>query len=193
MVVRRNEVEMRVLDASEVKIKGVHNLQNAMAASLAAFEMGIPLASIADTLRSFPGVEHRLEPVREIGGISFVNDSKATNVDSVWYALQSFTSPIILLLGGREKGNDYERLVPLVRQHVRSIVAIGESADKVTNAFSAIVPVRTAQSMGEAVRLASGGAQRGDIVLLSPACASFDWFQNYEHRGRAFKEEVMKL
>ncbi len=185
--------ETKVLPVSSVKIRGIHNLQNAMAALLASAEMGVPIESIGTTLKSFPGVEHRLEPVREFQGISFVNDSKATNVDSVWYALQSFTSPIVLLLGGRDKGNDYKRLLPLVKQHVRSIVALGESAGTVVSAFTGTVPVRTAASMKDAVRIAAEEARRGDVVLLSPACASFDWFENYEHRGRIFKQEVGAL
>lgn len=185
--------ETKVLPVASVKIRGIHNLQNAMAASLASAEMGVPIESIGATLKSFPGVEHRLEPVREFQGVSFVNDSKATNVDSVWYALQSFTSPIVLLLGGRDKGNDYGRLLPLVKQHVRSIVALGESAGKVVSAFTGTVPVRTASSMKDAVRIAAEEARRGDVVLLSPACASFDWFENYEHRGRIFKQEVGAL
>ena len=182
-----------VLPVSEIRIRGSHNLQNAMAASLAAVEMGIPVGSVAETLRTFPGVEHRLEPVREYRAVSYVNDSKATNVDSVWYALQSFTAPIVLLLGGRDKGNDYSRLLPLVREHVRMIVAIGESAGKVEDAFGGTVPVRVASSMKEAVGLSAAGAHPGDVVLLSPACASFDWFENYEHRGRVFKTEVAAL
>jgi len=182
-----------VISASKILIKGVHNLQNAMAASLAAAEMGISVESIGETLKTFPGVEHRLEPVRDHQGVSYVNDSKATNIDSVWYALQSFTSPIILLLGGRDKGNDYERLLPLAKQHVRVIIALGESAYKIVEAFTGTVPVLTAGSMKEAVRMSAEEARRGDVVLLSPACASFDWFDNYEHRGRVFKEEVRAL
>ncbi|MBP1653903.1 MAG: UDP-N-acetylmuramoylalanine/D-glutamate ligase, partial [Bacteroidetes bacterium] len=131
--------------------------------------------------------------VRELDGVSYVNDSKATNVDAVWYALQSFTSPIVVLVGGRDKGNDYGRLMEPVKKHVRAIVAIGESAGTVRAAFTGVVPLTVAGSMEEAVHAARGIAQRGDVVLLSPACASFDWFQNYEHRGRVFKEIVMGM
>ena len=182
-----------VLAVDAISIPGVHNRYNAMAATLAARACGAGMASLRATLKNFKGVEHRLEFVRERGGVRFVNDSKATNVDSVWYALQSFTSPIVLLLGGRDKGNDYGRLEELVRTHVKAIVAIGESAAKVQAFFETLVPTRTASSMAEAVRLAAGSAARGDVVLLSPACASFDWFENYEHRGRVFKELVMNL
>lgn len=182
-----------LIQADALSIRGAHNLLNAMAAALAAAVMGIPPASIRATLRNFKGVEHRLEFVRELNGITFVNDSKGTNVDSVWYALQSFRQPLVLLLGGRDKGNDYGRLRELVREHVRSIVAIGESAEKVRQAFADTVPVVVCGSMEEAVRTAQLQARQGDVVLLSPACASFDWFENYEHRGRVFKELVNKL
>jgi UDP-N-acetylmuramoylalanine--D-glutamate ligase len=114
-------------------------------------------------------------------------------VDAVWYDLQSFGSPIVLLLGGRDKGNDYSRLTELVRKHVRAVVAIGESSEKVRAAFAPVLPLATAGSMEEAVRSARGYAHRGDVVLLSPACASFDWFDNYEHRGRVFKDIVMGM
>lgn len=179
-----------ILPVSEIGIRGAHNLENAMAATLAGRALGVSAASIRATLKNFKGVEHRLEFVRELDGVSYVNDSKATNVDAVWYALQSFTSPIVVLLGGRDKGNDYSRLMDPVREHVRAMVAIGESAEKVRTAFTGVVPLAVAGSMDEAIRSARGMAQRGDVVLLSPACASFDWFENYEHRGRVFKELV---
>lgn len=182
-----------LLDAGGISLKGAHNLYNTMAASLVAKACRIPTASLRATLRNFKGVEHRLEFVRELDGVVYVNDSKATNVDSVWYALQSFTSPIILLLGGRDKGNDYSRLAGLVRNNVRVILAIGESAAKVEAAFTGMVPVVVCGSMSDAVRTGRRVSVRGDVVLLSPACASFDWFQNYEHRGKVFKDAVMEL
>jgi len=182
-----------VVEAADISIRGTHNLYNAMAATLSAQVMGVSTASIRATLRDFKGVEHRLEFVRTLNGITYINDSKATNVDSVWYALQSYSAPLILLLGGRDKGNDYTRLQDLVRKHVKAIVAIGESADKVRSSFAGIVPVDTAASMEEAVSMATRRAARGDMVLLSPACASFDWFTNYEHRGKVFKEIVGAL
>lgn len=189
----RNGVESEVIAVDAMSIPGMHNLYNGMAAALSATVMGIPTASIRATLRNFKGVEHRLEFVREVNGVAYINDSKATNVDSVWYALQSYDRPIVLFLGGRDKGNDYARLFDLVRKHVRAIIAIGESADKVTRAFSGIVGVTTAANMGEAVQMAARTAQAGDVVLLSPACASFDWFENYEHRGNVFKQLVGEL
>jgi UDP-N-acetylmuramoylalanine--D-glutamate ligase len=185
------ETDITICD--DISIRGSHNLMNAMAATLVAKAMNIPTSSLRATLKNFKGVEHRLEFVRELNGVTYVNDSKATNVDSVWYALQSFTTPIVLLLGGRDKGNDYSTLYPHVKKHVRAIVAIGESADKVLTAFAEMKPTSKGASMEEALQQAKGFAVRGDVVLLSPACASFDWFDNFEHRGRVFKELVMKL
>ncbi len=185
--------ESDVIAQEDISIKGVHNLMNAMAATLAAEAMNVSTASIRSTLKNFKGVEHRLEFVRELDGVIYVNDSKATNVDSVWYALQSFTKPIVLLLGGRDKGNDYSQLYQFVDANVKAIVAIGESAEKVMSAFANRKPLSKATTMEEAIHQAREFASRGDVVLLSPACASFDWFENYEHRGRVFKEIVTKL
>jgi UDP-N-acetylmuramoylalanine--D-glutamate ligase len=183
----------RVIPTKEISIRGRHNLYNAMAATLAAYSAGASIASLRATLKNFKGVEHRLEFVREFQGVLYVNDSKATNVDSVRYALQSFEKPLVVLMGGRDKGNHYDILLPLLKDRVKGIVAIGESADRVEESFERLVPVRRAETMREAVRTATSMAGAGDVVLLSPACASFDWFENYEHRGRVFKEEVMKL
>jgi UDP-N-acetylmuramoylalanine--D-glutamate ligase len=193
LCIRMGGHESGIVALDDISIKGRHNLMNAMAATLAAKAMGIPTASLRATLRNFKGVEHRLEFVREVNGVQYVNDSKATNVDSVWYALQSFTRPIVLLLGGRDKGNDYTTLYPLVERYVKAIVAIGESADTVLAAFAGKKPTSRAASMEEAIRQATQFAATGDVVLLSPACASFDWFENYEHRGKVFKDIVMKL
>ncbi len=193
LVTRLEGVRREIIPTSEIRIRGMHNLYNAMAATLTAQLLGVKAESIRATLTSFGGVEHRLEFVRELNGVEYVNDSKATNVDAVWYALQAFTKPIVVLLGGRDKGNDYSRLTELVRKHVRAVVAIGESADKVERSFADVSTVKQVSNMEEAVRTAQMLAQRGDVVLLSPACASFDWFNNYEHRGVVFKELVNKL
>jgi len=182
-----------VIPADEISIKGVHNLYNAMAATLAAQIMGVEAPSIRATLRNFKGVEHRLEFVRELKGVRYINDSKATNVASVYYALQAYREPVVLLLGGRDKGNDYAALAGAVKARVKAIVAIGESSGKVVTSFRSLVKVVTAGSMDAAVRAARELASAGDIVLLSPACASFDWFENYEHRGRDFKRAVNGL
>lgn len=192
-----------VIATDQITIPGMHNVYNSMAAALAAQMVGVNISSIRSTLRNFKGVEHRLELVRELGSVRFVDDSKATNVDSVWYALQAFDAPIILLLGGRDKGNDYSKLFALVQKRVRAIIAIGESAQKVADAFRDKVPVEIVPSMSDdvpnrvslenAVRRAKARAEPGDVVLLSPACASFDWFHNYEERGEIFKNIVGKL
>lgn len=182
-----------IVAIGQISIRGNHNLHNSMAATLAAQLLNVAVPSIRATLKNFKGVEHRLEFVREVRGVKYVNDSKATNVDSVWYAVQSFDEPLVLLLGGRDKGNDYSKLHDLVRQRVKAIVAIGESADTVVEAFSSLCVVQKAASMEEAVRMANACAVSGETVLLSPACASFDWFDNFEHRGQSFKSIVNAL
>jgi UDP-N-acetylmuramoylalanine--D-glutamate ligase len=193
LVTTLHGVRTEVIRTDEISIRGPHNLYNAMAATLASQLMGVSAASIRATLRNFKGVEHRQEFVREVGGVRYYNDSKATSVDAVWYALQAFDRPIVLMLGGRDKGNDYSRIADLVRKNVRAIVAMGESAEKVEQAFQGIKPLRRAGSIDEAVLAARDLAQDGDIVLLSPACSSFDWFENYEQRGKVFKELVRNL
>jgi len=185
-----NGKRTEIVPSDEISIKGMHNLYNSMAAAVVGQLLGVGPASIRSTLKNFKGVEHRLEFVREVNGVRYYNDSKATNVDSVWYALQAFNEPIVLLLGGRDKGNDYGRLFDLVKNRVKTVVAIGESADKVEKAFREATSVIRAGSMDEAVRKAKQSAASGDVVLLSPACASFDWFKNYEQRGQVFKTLV---
>lgn len=193
LVIKNNDEEISLIEIEEMRIKGFHNIYNSLAAALAANVMGIHAETISHTLKQFKGVEHRLEFVRELNGVKYINDSKATNVDSVWYALNAVNEPIILLLGGRDKGNDYSKLAELIRKKVKAIVAIGESAAKVNNELSGFKTVQIASSMDEAVKTASKLAAAGEVVLLSPACASFDWFDNYEHRGKVFKELVNRL
>jgi UDP-N-acetylmuramoylalanine--D-glutamate ligase len=154
---------------------------------------GLTKEEIIKVLKIFKGVEHRLEFVRELGGVKFYNDSKATNVDSVWYALDSFTSPVILIAGGRDKGNDYTSIIPLVKEKVKNAVLIGEGADKLGKSLNGITNISFAQTMEEAVKVAYDISKQGDVVLLSPACASFDMFNNYEHRGLIFKNSVMAI
>jgi UDP-N-acetylmuramoylalanine--D-glutamate ligase len=182
-----------IIDINQIFIKGMHNLYNSMAAVLVGQLLGVDATLMQSTLKTFEGIEHRLEFVRRLNDVSYYNDSKATNVDSVWFALQSFKEPIVLFLGGRDKGNDYSRLTELVRRQVKAIVAIGESADIVEQSFKGSTVISKASSMEEAVATARFLAQPGDVVLLSPACASFDWFKNYEHRGDVFKQLVNKL
>jgi UDP-N-acetylmuramoylalanine--D-glutamate ligase len=176
-----------------INLKGEHNYANAMSVIIGAKIMGLDNNKITDALGSFQGVEHRLEFVREINGVKFINDSKATNIDSVWYALRSFNNPIFLILGGQDKGNDYNQIKDLVLEKVKKIYAIGSSADKVFDFFHSIVKVEIQPSMESAVAASNSEARENDIVLLSPACASFDMFKNYEHRGEVFKEAVRNL
>ena len=178
---------------SDINLIGEHNIANAMAVITAAKIFGLDNQQIIKGLRTFEGVEHRLEFVREIEGVKYINDSKATNVDSVWYALKGFPGQIFLILGGQDKGNDYNRIRPLVLEKVIKIYAIGSSADKVFNFFHKDIKVEVKQTMEDVVHASNLEARPGDIVLLSPACASFDMYDNYEHRGRVFKEAVNKL
>ena len=180
-------------EVSDISIPGEHNLANAMAAVSAMKIFNFDNDKIIEGLKSFKGVEHRLEFVRELDGVRYINDSKATNVDSVWYALRSFDEPIFLILGGQDKGNDYNQIKELVLQRVKKIYAIGSSADKVFNFFHHDVKVEMEKSLQDAVASASKEAREGEVVLLSPACASFDQFDDYQHRGRVFKESVNKL
>ncbi|MHB8336201.1 MAG: UDP-N-acetylmuramoyl-L-alanine--D-glutamate ligase [Ignavibacteriaceae bacterium] len=178
---------------SEVNLKGEHNYANAMAAIMAAKIFGADNQKIIAALGSFPGVDHRLEMVRELAGVKYINDSKATNIDAVWYALRSFDEPIFLILGGLDKGNDYDQIKDIIIEKVKKIYAIGASAEKIFNFFHSMVKVEIMKSLEDAILEASREARADEIVLLSPACASFDMFRSYEHRGEVFKEAVNKL
>lgn len=186
----RNDVEEFSCKVSDIFIKGEHNIQNAMAVIIAAKIYKLDNEKILNALKTFKGVEHRLELVREIEGIKFVNDSKATNVDSVVVALKSFDQPLYLILGGQDKGNDYKMIEELVKEKVKKIYAIGSSAEKVFNFFHQIVKTEIKKDFDEVINAALSEARPGDVVLLSPACASFDMFNNYEHRGNVFKDIV---
>lgn len=183
----------KILKMKDLKLRGIHNVYNSLAAALAARAMEVRNEIIRESLQSFEGVEHRLEFVREINGVKFINDSKATNVNSLWYALESFDEPIILIAGGRDKGNDYSKVYDLVKKKVKLIIAIGESKEKIYNEFKNLTEVVKVDSMEEAVRKSYEEAKPGDVVLLSPACASFDMFRDYEHRGEVFKKLVNEL
>ena len=187
--VRNDKVEFSC-SVSDIFIQGEHNIQNAMAVIIAAKIFDFENEKIINALKSFQGVEHRLELVREIEGIKFVNDSKATNVDSVVVALKSFNDPILLILGGQDKGNDYTMIEQLVIDKVKKIYAIGSSADKVFNFFHKKVKTEIKKDLDDVINTALSEGRSGDVVLLSPACASFDMFDNYEHRGKVFKEIV---
>lgn len=185
--------EENIIDTQNLIIKGQHNVYNAMASVISAKIFGIEKNYIKKTLENFKGVEHRLEYVRTLEGVKYYNDSKATNVNSVWYALKGFSEPLVLILGGKDKGNDYSQIEKEVKQHVKHIIAIGESRQKVYDYFNKILPVTIADTMEDAVSKAANNAAPGEVVLLSPACASFDMFDNYEHRGTEFKRIVNLL
>ena len=179
---------------TEMKLAGRHNAYNTMAAAIVGRIMDIRNESIRESLVDFVNIEHRMEKVATIGGIDFINDSKATNVNSAWYALESINQPVIWILGGVDKGNDYSMLVPLAEKKVKAIITLGEDVNKIHEAFSKKVNVIVnSLSMPDAVSLSYKLSDKGDCVLLSPACASFDLFENYEDRGRQFKKFVREL
>lgn len=190
---KEKELLETIMETREINIRGMHNLYNSLAAAISARVFGIEKEMIASTLRKFPGVEHRIEFVRELRGIRFFNDSKATNVESMSVALDAFEGGIILIMGGREKGNDYSHVDDAVKQKVKMIIAIGESKDKVKKHFESMVIVEEADSMKDAVMLALNSGESGDSILLSPACKSFDMFDSFEHRGEVFKKAVNEL
>jgi UDP-N-acetylmuramoylalanine--D-glutamate ligase len=174
-------------------LKGRHNIENVAAATTAAWLAGVPSKFIADGIRNFKAVEHRLEPVADIKGVAFFNDSKATNVDATIKALEAFESGVILILGGRDIGGDFKVLRDLLQRRAKSVILLGEASEKIRTQLEGAVPMAQAHSMDDAVKQALHQAAPGDTVLLAPACASFDMFQNYEHRGREFKAAVIRL
>jgi len=189
-----NEQEEFLMHIDHIGLRGLHNLHNGLAVALAARAAEIRIESIRESLMKFEGVEHRLEPVRLLDGVRYINDSKATNVNAVWYALDSIKEPMTLILGGRDKGNDYSEIAAQIREKVHTIIAIGEGKEAVATQLGEHVPhLIMSESMEDAVRTARRSAKRGEVVLLSPACASFDMFENYEHRGREFKKYVNAL
>lgn len=181
------------MERSRLSLPGVHNLYNSLAAATVACLMDIEPEKVEKALSDFPGVEHRLEYVCDVDGVRWVNDSKATNVDSAFYALGSMTTPTVLILGGKDKGNDYSQIEPLVREKVTTIVAMGLHNEKIVDFFGKTVPVVDTHSLADAVEACRRAARPGDTVLLSPCCASFDLFSSYEDRGRRFKEAVRAL
>jgi UDP-N-acetylmuramoylalanine--D-glutamate ligase len=164
-----------------------------MAASLAAKKAGVPNEAICQVLQTFKGVEHRLELVKKIDGVSYINDSKATTVESLFYALQSFKQPVILIAGGKDKGSDFSKLNAVIKKHVKHIILIGVAAEKMKETWQEIKPVSIAENLRDAVCQARKIASGDEVVLLSPACASFDMFNDYEDRGRQFKQIVNQL
>ena len=193
IVVRYKEEECNLF-LQELALGGKHNIYNSMAAALAAKAMDIDNQAIREGLATFQAVEHRLEKVLSIKDVLYINDSKATNVDAAWYALECQTRPVVWIVGGTDKGNDYSTLVPLVKEKVKAIICLGVDNTKIHNAFGEYIEkMYDVTSAQDAVRKAHAIAQSGDVVLLSPCCASFDLFKNYEDRGRQFKEAVRNL
>ncbi len=179
---------------SELSIHGIHNSYNSMAAAISAKLVGVRNEKIRESLEDFQNLEHRLEFVATIKGVDFINDSKATNVNSTWYALESMTKTTVLIAGGVDKGNDYTLIKDLVNSRVKAIICLGKDNEKLHAAFASEVGyIVDAQSMNQAVQMAYNIADKGDVVLLSPCCASFDLFENYEDRGRQFKRNVLNL
>lgn len=182
-----------LIDVDEIMIKGLHNLENAMAASAMAILAGCSIDAVKKVLMSFKGLEHRLEFVREVDGVRFINDSKGTNVGAVVKSLEGFTKPVILIAGGRDKEGDFTLLRSLVKEKVKCLILIGEAREKIRDALGDLTETVMSTTLEEAVGLAKQKALKGDVVLLSPACASFDMFMDFEDRGRRFKEIVWRL
>ena len=180
----------RVMPLSRIPLKGEHNVENVVAAVCAAREAGAPVKAIGHAIEKFHAVEHRLEFVANINGVEFYNDSKATNVDATAKAVAAFHSGIHLILGGKDKGSDYTSLTPLLREHVRAVYTIGSAAAKIESQLRGVISLHSCETLEKAVSAAWSAARPGDVVLLAPACSSFDQFESYEHRGRVFKDLV---
>jgi UDP-N-acetylmuramoylalanine--D-glutamate ligase len=182
-----------VMPVAEISLAGAHNVENVLAAICAARLAGVESETIRASVRAFKAVEHRLEFVREVGGVRYFNDSKATNVDATIKAVEAFAGGIHLILGGKDKGSDYRVLESLLRERVKAVITIGSAAEKIERQLDGVVKIERAETLARAVAFAAAAAVAGDTVLLAPACASFDQFENYEQRGRVFKELVAAL
>jgi UDP-N-acetylmuramoylalanine--D-glutamate ligase len=181
------------MPVAEISLAGAHNVENVLAAICAARLAGVESETIRASVRAFKAVEHRLEFVREVGGVRYFNDSKATNVDATIKAVEAFAGGIHLILGGKDKGSDYRVLESLLRERVKAVITIGSAAEKIERQLDGVVKIERAETLARAVAFAAAAAVAGDTVLLAPACASFDQFENYEQRGRVFKELVAAL
>jgi UDP-N-acetylmuramoylalanine--D-glutamate ligase len=177
----------------KLALNGKHNIYNSMASGIASRVLDLRKEIVRESLSDFQNIEHRLESVGFINGVEFINDSKATNINSVWYALESMNKSVVWIAGGVDKGNDYEELLPLVKEKVKVLICLGEDNEKLRKAFQGVVDVYDAKSAPEAVKLSYKLAEKGESVLLSPACASFDLFEDYEDRGQQFKKAVREL
>lgn len=194
IMLENQTAETTEIDVEEISLRGKHNIKNTMAASVAARLVNIRNNSLRDSLKGFKGVDHRLEEVKVVEGVTYVNDSKATNVNSVYFALDTIKTPIVWIVGGQDKGNDYNALLPYVHEKVKAIVCLGVDNTPILRSFGNVAAAMVeTHSMEEAVRTAQKFATEGDTVLLSPACASFDLFKSYEDRGDQFKAAVARL
>jgi UDP-N-acetylmuramoylalanine--D-glutamate ligase len=193
IVLRDGAKERDLMPVGEIRLPGLHNLENIMAAAMVGALSGVEPRSMRASIREFTGLEHRLEPVLTLRGATFVNDSKATTVDAAIKAIESFDRPIVLILGGKDKGSDFTKLRRLVKARVKKVVLVGAAKDKIRAALHGVVPMDEAGTFADVVPLAFAAASRGDVVLLAPACTSWDMFANFEERGRVFKREVRKL
>ncbi|MCH8558264.1 MAG: UDP-N-acetylmuramoyl-L-alanine--D-glutamate ligase [Balneolia bacterium] len=194
IVLRLDGTDEPLMGVEEVGLKGKHNLSNSLAVALAGRVNEISKETIRESLMTFEGVEHRLEQVRVLNGVRYINDSKATNVNAVWYALQSIKTPVVLIIGGQDKGNNYRELSDQIKKKVHTVIAIGQAKDAIRAQISRDALYYTeAETLEEAVKLSYKKAKKGETVLLSPACASFDMFESYEHRGKVFKQAVNAL
>ena len=193
IVFRCDGVESVLLERGVIGLRGSHNIENVLAAAAAAKLAGVEPAAISEGVRTFAGVEHRIEYVATISGVDYFNDSKATNVDATLKALDAFPGNVLVILGGKDKGCDYRILRQALRGHARMALLIGSAAEKIEKQLEGVVPVERAETLARAVQAAAKRAQPGDTVLLAPACASFDQFESYEHRGRVFKQLVREL
>ncbi|HEX9151840.1 MAG TPA: UDP-N-acetylmuramoyl-L-alanine--D-glutamate ligase [Flavobacterium sp.] len=198
--IKNNKMEISInqeeftMDTEHIALEGKHNMKNAMAATSVAKLMQIRKATIRESLSNFQGVEHRLEKVLKIQNVQYINDSKATNVNATFFALDSMNTPTVWIVGGVDKGNDYNELMSLVREKVKAIICLGVDNKKIIDAFGNVVDIMVeVDNMNDAVRMAQRLSEKGDTVLLSPACASFDLFENYEDRGNQFKQAVKNL
>ena len=193
IVFRQNGEQTVLLRRSDIGLRGEHNVENVLAAAAATFLAGASPAAIAEGVRSFAGVEHRLEFVAEIGGVAYYNDSKATNVDATLKAIDAFEGNLLIILGGKDKGGDFTALREPLHRRAKLALMIGKAAEKISSEIDGAVAVQAAGTLERAVHMAHEQARAGDVVLLAPACASFDQFDNYEHRGRVFKQAVRAL
>jgi UDP-N-acetylmuramoylalanine--D-glutamate ligase len=193
IVFRQNGDQTVLLRRGDIGLRGEHNVENVLAAAAATFLAGASPAAIAEGVRTFAGVEHRLEFVAEIGGVEYFNDSKATNVDATLKAIDAFAGNLIIILGGKDKGGDFTALREPLHRRAKVALVIGKAAEKISAEITGAVTVQSAGTLERAVHMAREQAQPGDVVLLAPACASFDQFENYEHRGRVFKQAVRAL